>query len=49
MALIADDITNLNFEYQNSKNKVDLLTDEIAKISTDNSSNEAKIEKYKKT
>ena len=48
VALIADDITNLNFEYQNSKNKVDLLTDEIAKISTDNSSNEAKIEKYKK-
>ncbi|MBO5095354.1 MAG: chromosome segregation protein SMC [Bacilli bacterium] len=47
VALITDDITNLNFEYQNSKNKIDELNLEISKLSTDNSIHETKILEYK--
>ena len=48
IALISEDITNLNFEYQNNKNKIDILKLEISKLTTDNSKYEAKIEDYKK-
>jgi len=47
VALITDDITKLNFEYQNSKNKIDELNLEISKLSTDNSVHETKILEYK--
>ena len=48
IALISEDITNLNFEYQNNKNKIDILKLEISKLTTDNSKYEVKIEEYKK-
>jgi len=47
IALITEDITRHNFEYQNSKNKIDELNLEISKLSTDNSVHEAKILEYK--
>jgi len=47
VALITNDITNLNYEYQKSKNKIESLEIEIAKISTNNSVGEAKILEYK--
>lgn len=47
IALVTEDITNLNFEYQENKKKIDLLEEDISKISINNNSNEAKIEKYK--
>lgn len=48
IALIADDITNLNFNYQQAKTKIDLLQLEISKLSTNNTVGEAKILQYKK-
>lgn len=48
IALITEETTNLNFEYQNNKNKIDELTDTISKINVSNISCEATIEKYKK-
>lgn len=48
IALIADDITNLNFNYQQTKTKIDLLQLEISKLSTNNTVGEAKILQYKK-
>ena len=47
IALITEDITNINFEYQQSKDKVDVLNKEVIKLMTTGSHNEAKIEKYK--
>ena len=48
VALIVNDITNLNFEYQQDKNKIDSLNLEISQLSTNNSVGEAKIVEYKK-
>lgn len=47
VALIANDVTSLNFKYQNSKNRIDVLNKEILAIGTSNSANESKIEEYK--
>lgn len=47
IALITEDITNINFEYQNSKDKIDTLNEEVIKLMTTGNQNEAKIEKYK--
>ena len=47
ISLIVSDITKLNYEYQDSKNKIDLLNAEIAKLSTSSSVHEAKILEYK--
>ena len=44
LALITDDITTINRKYQDSKTKIDVLTDEIEKIKVSNTSSEAKIE-----
>ena len=43
IALITSDITNLNFTYQNKKDKITILQDEIEKISTSNQLGEAEI------
>ena len=48
VALIGNDITNLNFEYQQDKNKIDSLNLEISQLSTNNSVGEAKVVEYKK-
>ena len=47
IALITEDITNINFEYQNSKDKIDNLNKEVLTLMTSGTKNEAKIEKYK--
>ena len=47
IALITEDITNINFEYQNSKDKIDTLNEEVIKLMTTGNQSEAKIEKYK--
>ena len=47
LALITEDITNINFEYQNSKNKIDSLNKEVIELMTTGNQNEAKIEKYR--
>ena len=47
IALCVNDIEKYNFEYKYSKEKVETLTDEIAKMLTENSSEQAKIEKIK--
>ena len=47
VALITNDITNINYKYQNSKNKVEQLNKEIIEITTQNATNEAVIEEYK--
>ncbi len=47
ISLITEEITNINFEYQNSKDKVDILNQEVLKLMTSGNQNEAKIEKYK--
>ena len=47
IALITNDITNLNFKYQEDKKRIEELNEEILNISTNNSSSEAKIEEYK--
>ena len=47
ISLIASDITNINYKYQENKNKIDELNKEILKLSTNNSSNEAKTSSYK--
>lgn len=48
VALIASDITELNFNYQQNKTKIDELELEISQLSTNNSLGETKIEEYKK-
>ena len=47
IALIADDITNLNYKYKDSKSKIEILNKEIMSISTSNSTNESKLLEYK--
>lgn len=47
IALITKDITNINFEYQESKNKIDVLNKDVIELLATNTKNEAKIEKYK--
>ena len=47
VALITNDITNINFKYQNDKEKVDKLNEEILSLTTTSTSSEAKIENYK--
>ena len=47
IALIVDDINRINETYQENKIKIEQLTNEITSISTNNSTNEAKIENYK--
>ena len=47
IALITEEITKLNYEYQTSKEKLDVLNKEITEMMTNSSSNEAEIEKYR--
>ena len=47
VSLITDDITTINNEYKKSKEKVEVLKNEILSITTSNSTNEATIEEYK--
>lgn len=47
IALIAQDITNLNYKYQDNKSKIEILNKEIMSISTSNSINETKLLEYK--
>lgn len=48
IALITEDITNINFDYQNSKDKIEELNKEVLKLMTSGNQNEANIEKYKR-
>lgn len=47
IALITEDITNLNFVYQENKEKLERLNSEVMETMTSSSTNEAEIEKYK--
>ena len=47
IALITEDITNINFEYQESKNQIDHLNEEVLRLMTTGNQNEARIEKYR--
>ena len=47
IALITEDITNLNYEYQISKDKLEVLNEEVASMVSEEANNEAEIEKYK--
>lgn len=47
IALITEDITKLNYEYQDSKERLDKLNKEVIDSMTSSSTNEAEIEKYK--
>ena len=47
IALITEDITNLNFEYQDNKEKLEKLNKEVLETMTSSSTSEAEIEKYK--
>ena len=47
VALIAKTISDLNFEYQESKNKIKQLEDEISKVSASSSTYDVDIIKYK--
>ncbi len=47
VSLIAHDITNINFEYQQNKNRITELEDEISKLSTNNSIGESKVLEFK--
>ena len=47
ISLLASDITNINYKYQENKNKIDKLNQEIIKLNTENSTNEAKSVSYK--
>lgn len=47
VALITNDITTINFEYQDKKQKVEALKKDILSLSTTNTNNEAIIENYK--
>lgn len=49
IALITSDINKLNSKYQDYKNKVDTLNNEILNISISNTSNEAKVEEYRRS
>lgn len=47
LSLITEEITNLNFEYQTNKDKIDILNKEVLELMTSGNQNEVKIEKYK--
>lgn len=47
VALITEDITNINYSYQNNKNKIEELEKEILSLTSINSSSEAKTAKIK--
>ena len=49
IALSVNDIEKYNFEYKFSKEKVETLTDDITKMLSENSSEQAKIEQIKNT
>ncbi len=48
IALITNDITNINANYQSKKEQIDRLNKEIISLDTSSSSSNAKIESYKK-
>ena len=48
IALMATDIQNINFKYQESKKKIEQLTEELLSLSTSSSTGEAKIVSLKK-
>lgn len=48
IALISNDITNLNYKYQDSKNKIESINNEIVNMMSVNTTNEVKIEQFKK-
>ena len=47
IALITEDITNLNYEYQTSKDKLEQLNKIVTSMISEGANNEAEIEKYK--
>ena len=47
IALIASDITNINYKYQEEKNRIEELNKEIIALGTSNSTNEAKSTEFK--
>ncbi len=47
ISLLASDITNINYKYQENKEKIDELKEEILSLNTNTSSNEAKSSSYK--
>lgn len=47
VALITNDITTINDKYQENKKRIDILNDELANISTNNTKFEVQIEEYK--
>ncbi len=47
IALIANNITNINYDYQDKKKRIEVLENELLSINTSNTSNQAEIEKYK--
>jgi chromosome segregation protein len=47
IALITNDITNINYKYQQNKKRIDELNEEIVTIATTNNTNEVKIEDFK--
>ena len=47
IALITEDITNINFDYQSSKDQIDSLNEEVLRLMTTGNQSEAKIEKYR--
>ncbi len=47
VSLLASEITNINYKYQENKDKIEKLNNEILSLSTLNSSNEAKSSSYK--
>lgn len=47
ISLVAHDITEINYKYQDNKKKIDELNKDLINISTINSSNDAKISSFK--
>ncbi len=47
IALITNDITNFNYQYQEAKNKIEILSKEITSLATKNTTNETVITDYK--
>ncbi len=47
ISLVANDITEINYKYQENKKKIDELSKEIINLNTSNSTNEAKTSSYK--
>ena len=47
VALIANDITNINYDYQDKKKRIEVLEKELISINTSNTTQQAEIEKYK--